>query len=134
MNINATSIYAPLTCAPYTSPVAIAVPIATAESRFGARWAREANAACADEASIRAAIRGDAVPSGTTYCAALATADLGRLDMTVTHRPSHIAIRLHCASDASYAWLTSKRPLLECRLTRALGRTAQVEVTQGPMS
>ncbi len=134
MNIDMTTMYQPATCAGRPSSVAATLPLAPTERRGSAGCAREASAACAKEAAIEAAIRASDVASGTTYRTTLAMAELGRLDMTVRHRPSHIAIRLHCVSDASYAWLISKRPLLECRLTRAFGRPSQVEVIQGAAS
>jgi hypothetical protein len=134
MNTGTTSIYPLATCAECATPAGATMPNGAADRRGWARCSRAAGAACVDEAPIHAAIRRGDVPNGTSYRATLAMTEIGPLDMTVTHRSSDIAIRLHGESHASYIWLTSKRALLESRLTRALGTTVRVEVTRGQPS
>ena len=87
----------------------------------------------ADRAVAKAAISllppfQSGIAVGTTYRTTLTIPDLGCVGMTVTCEPAYLAIRLRCASNASYVWLTTKKRRLESNLTQVLGRATYVEL------
>ena len=120
-------------CAGWATEERKATGVHKAAAAQAANERNDASAACTNEAPIRAAIHRGDIPGCTTYRTTLCSAQFGRVDLTVVYRQTHIAIRLRCESDASYAWLTGKRPALERHLTRAFGKASQVEVIHGAM-
>lgn len=103
-------------------------PIATSDAHASTGWRHPERSARVDALPIETAIRRGDVPAGTTYRATLILHEIGPVDLTVIHRPCHIAIRLRSDCATSYAWLVSRKHLLECRLTSVLRHPSKVEV------
>ena len=116
---------------PPTAPFAVPTRAHALDRAPG--WTHEASIAFARSPAMQPAHLVGEIPQSTTYRATLSMAQLGHLDLTVTDGPSLTAIRLHCGSDASYAWLASNRRLLECRLAQAFGRASQIELVRACM-
>jgi len=93
-----------------------------------AQWAYSAALACAKAAGSLVPFRQSGIAVGTRYRTTLAIPDLGYVGMTVTHESTCLAIRLNCASNASYAWLAMRRHRLESNLTHVFGRGTQLEI------
>jgi hypothetical protein len=93
-----------------------------------AKWAYRAALACAKATISLIAFPQSGIGAGTTYRTTLTIPDLGCVGMTVTCERSCLAIRLRCASNASYTWLTMRKRRLESNLTQVLGRAARVEL------
>ena len=103
-------------------------PMATSDARSSNGWRQPRRSPCVEPILIETAIRRGNVPAGTTYRATLTLHDRGRIDLTVMHRPFHIAVRLRCECAASYAWLVSHSAQLEWRLTSVLRHPSKVDV------
>ena len=93
-----------------------------------AGWLYRAAAACRQAIPTHTLVARGGVAAGATYRTTLSMPALGRVGLTITQRDASLAVRFDCLSNASHAWLTIRKSVLERSLTQAFGCAAYVDV------